>query len=124
VTRRVDLSALAAENTDDFIEADFGDRVFKLHATLRWNTSRLWNDDQHAKSMATLLLDPTEAEEFVRRMTVGNPDVPELASRVNRIFADAEDLMGEAPASSAPSPNGGTPSRPTSKRSTGSTSGT
>lgn len=98
--KRVDLDAIEAETTGEHIEAVIGDRVFKIHPDLRWNTSKLWDDNDLDGSLRTLLIDPTEGDEWVRLLTRDNPTRVVLAARVNAIFSTADDLVGEAPASS------------------------
>lgn len=123
MTRRVDFSALAAEVTPgEFIEADFGDRVFKLRAMLPVECSEAWRDEHYRIALGLLVLDDGEAGVFADRMLVGHPHRAELAARVNSIYAAVDDLVGEAHASSAHSATDGAPSSSTSKPSTDSTS--
>lgn len=100
--RRVDLSAVAAVENNEPVVVPVGDREFKVHGDLRWNTAALWADDRLDEAIATLAVDPTEGSALASAILGDNPTKATAAARINAIMAAVEDAdpVGEAPASS------------------------
>jgi hypothetical protein len=117
VTRVVDFDAIRAEiKPGEPVEVRTGRHVFHVHPEMPWDFAVAWAAGRVQDALA-LLVPAKELDQFRAAVFADNASRETALARIQAIYD-----VGESKASSRSSTNGGTRSRPTSKRTTGSTS--
>lgn len=118
MSRVVDFDQIRSETElGEPIEVTYQDQTFHVHPEFPWEAAVQWDAGNIDDALAQLV--PDDELDGFRAMLFG--DKPSRATALGRLLRIWRVEPGESKASSRSSVNGGTRSRPTSKRTTGST---